>query len=174
MHKDRFIVVFLRPAPLIIFSLSSRHYFSRLKSNRNDGGLGRIFRSIPIMPTSPDQHPFRYDVDWVLGGRRLTNVERQDLVYTTADTEGLTEDTAAMRARRAAVVDFVPPFFLAAAAGFFFFAGAFFFAVLAEGLSSSFSPIVVLALLARMATVSSVRPLASAVVYTKSCRSRHW
>jgi hypothetical protein len=44
-------------------------------------------------------HPFRYDVDFVLGGRIL-NVERWELDYTTADAEGLTEDASAMRSRR--------------------------------------------------------------------------
>ena len=67
---------------------------ARLKNR--DGGLGRIFRSKPI---SEGGHPFLYDVDFVLGGR-IYNVERSELVYTTADAEGLTEDSSSMRAQR--------------------------------------------------------------------------
>ena len=58
-----------------------------------DGGLGRIHRSIPVTEedaASAGQHPFRYDVDFVLGGR-ITNVDRTELLYTTADAEGMTE-----------------------------------------------------------------------------------
>jgi hypothetical protein len=67
---------------------------ARMKNR--DGGLGRIFRCKPI---SEGGHPFLYDVDFVLGGR-IVNVERTELIYTTADAEGLTEDANSMRARR--------------------------------------------------------------------------
>lgn len=72
------------PPPLTLF-LSRRE--SGLKNR--DGGLGRIHRSIP---TEEDEsgHPFRYDVDFVLGGR-INNVSRRELDYTTADAEGMTE-----------------------------------------------------------------------------------
>jgi hypothetical protein len=59
----------------------------RLKNR--DGGLGRIHRSIPV-ENNDNGHPFRYDVDFVLGGR-ISKVERSELVYTTADAEGMTE-----------------------------------------------------------------------------------
>lgn len=59
----------------------------RLKNR--DGGLGRIHRSIPV-ENNDNGHPYRYDVDFVLGGR-ISKVERSELVYTTADAEGMTE-----------------------------------------------------------------------------------
>jgi hypothetical protein len=46
-----------------------------------------------------EMHPFHYDVDFVLGGK-LTGVHRRELIYTTADAEGMTGDGGSMRGRR--------------------------------------------------------------------------
>ena len=70
------------------FILSLFRREPRMKNR--DGGLGRIYRSVATNDDEGDDHPFRYDVDFVLGGR-ITNVERKDLLYTTADAEGMTE-----------------------------------------------------------------------------------
>lgn len=59
----------------------------RLKNR--DGSLGRIHQAISVSDSS-DGHPFTYTVDFVLGGR-INNVERKNLIYTTADAEGMTE-----------------------------------------------------------------------------------
>lgn len=73
-----------------------------------DGGLGRIIRSISIPQDELDaiqshgpldKHPFQYDVDFVLGGK-ICGVHRRDLIYTTADAEGMTADGDSMRAKR--------------------------------------------------------------------------
>lgn len=70
-----------------VFSL----YYRREPGVKNrDGGLGRVHRCIPIQGVENGHHPFRYDVDFVLGGR-ISNLDRQDLLYTTADAEGMTE-----------------------------------------------------------------------------------
>ena len=45
-------------------------------------------------------HPYRYDIEWVLGGR-ASNVERHELVYTTAEAEGML-DGGPRRKRKAA------------------------------------------------------------------------
>jgi len=47
-----------------------------------------------------DPHPYRYDIEWVLGGR-AANIERHELVYTTAEAEGMLGD-GPRRKRRAA------------------------------------------------------------------------
>ena len=63
-------------------------------------GLGRILKSVPISEDElselaadadvddKEPHPYRYDIEWVLGGR-ASNVERHELVYTTAEAEGM-------------------------------------------------------------------------------------
>lgn len=56
-------------------------------------GLGRVTRSIPRPTEELDDegagaHPYRYDVDWVLGGR-VAGVSRNELVHTTAEAEGM-------------------------------------------------------------------------------------
>jgi hypothetical protein len=46
-----------------------------------------------------DDHPFRYDVEWVLGGKS-SNLMRVELNYTTADAEGMTDDANRSRRKR--------------------------------------------------------------------------
>lgn len=74
----------------------------RIKSR--DGGLGRILRVIPV---DGEDYPHRFDVDWVLGGR-LANAHRSELVWTTADAEGMTGE-APKRARKPKVVQAPSP-----------------------------------------------------------------
>jgi hypothetical protein len=83
--------------------------FRRGAGTKNrDGGLGRILRTIPIPQDTLDaiqsndpleMHPFHYDVDFVLGGK-LSGVHRRELIYTSADAEGMTGDGGSMRGRR--------------------------------------------------------------------------
>ena len=79
-----------------------------LTVKNRDGGLGRILRSFLIpqdqldaIPSNDplDLHPFSYDVEFVLGGK-ISGAHRRELVYTTADAEGMTADGSSMRARR--------------------------------------------------------------------------
>ena len=78
-------------------------------------GLGRILKSVRIPEDEMSElaadadsdaedkephHPYRYDIEWVLGGR-ASNVERHELVYTTAEAEGML-DGGPRRKRKAA------------------------------------------------------------------------
>lgn len=68
----------------------------RLKDR--DGYLGRISKCTSIDGTDTPSS-FRYNVDWVLGGK-LAGVEREDLVYRTADEEGMTDIAENRRQKR--------------------------------------------------------------------------
>eukprot|EP00978_Attheya_sp_CCMP212_P022814 scaffold68747_cov50-Attheya_sp.AAC.1 len=81
---------------------------SRVKTR--DGGLGRIIRVVSIPPEElaaysnrKDLHPFRYDVDFVLGGR-IFNVERLELRHTTADAQGLTDSRSRRKCKPSEVI----------------------------------------------------------------------
>ena len=73
--------------------------------------MGRILKSVPIPEdelsaddaSDRDPHPYRYDIEWVLGGR-ASNIERHELVYTTAEAEGMLEG-GPRRKRKAAAAE---------------------------------------------------------------------
>jgi len=48
---------------------------------------------------------YRYDVEWILDTGKLPNCEREDLLYTTADAEGLTQEVRCRQKRKP--VDFM-------------------------------------------------------------------
>ena len=81
-------------------------YRKKKLRDQYDGALGRILRQVPIEPEDdqdPDGHMFRYDVEMVLGGR-LSSLERADLLYTTAQEEGMTGDSRSRRTRKPSLV----------------------------------------------------------------------
>jgi hypothetical protein len=81
-------------------------YRKKKLRDQYDGALGRILRQIPIEPEDdqdPNGHMFRYDVEMVLGGR-LSSLERADLLYTTAQQEGMTGDARSRRTRKPSLV----------------------------------------------------------------------
>ena len=67
--------------------------------------MAKVSRNIPIDDSvstdsaAANGHDFHYDVDLVLGGK-LTNLDRADLEYTTAEAEGMIGDTRARRKRK--------------------------------------------------------------------------
>ena len=73
--------------------------------------MGRILKSVPIPEdelsaddaSDRDPHPYRYDIEWVLGGR-ASYIERHELVYTTAEAEGMLEG-GPRRKRKAAAAE---------------------------------------------------------------------
>eukprot|EP00546_Thalassionema_frauenfeldii_P020804 CAMPEP_0178898030 /NCGR_PEP_ID=MMETSP0786-20121207/2095_1 /TAXON_ID=186022 /ORGANISM="Thalassionema frauenfeldii, Strain CCMP 1798" /LENGTH=2308 /DNA_ID=CAMNT_0020568685 /DNA_START=106 /DNA_END=7032 /DNA_ORIENTATION=- len=74
---------------------------------RHDGALGRISKSIANdegernekeYEISLEHHPYRYDVDLILGGK-IPNCHRLDLQYTTAEAEGMTSEGLRKRKR---------------------------------------------------------------------------
>mmetsp|Transcript_10662 Transcript_10662/g.16290 ORF Transcript_10662/g.16290 Transcript_10662/m.16290 type:complete len:2385 (+) Transcript_10662:186-7340(+) len=74
---------------------------------RHDGALGRVSRSIAIdkeerdgkgMLHALENHPFRYDIDLILGGK-IPNCHRLDVEYTTAEAEGMTSEGLRKRKR---------------------------------------------------------------------------
>eukprot|EP00571_Detonula_confervacea_P014493 CAMPEP_0172307760 /NCGR_PEP_ID=MMETSP1058-20130122/8537_1 /TAXON_ID=83371 /ORGANISM="Detonula confervacea, Strain CCMP 353" /LENGTH=3131 /DNA_ID=CAMNT_0013020015 /DNA_START=168 /DNA_END=9563 /DNA_ORIENTATION=+ len=78
------------------------------RSGRIQGGLARITR--PNFPPGADEHntcePMSYDIEYVLGGK-VSNLDRCDILYTTATAEGLVDATDSsrghlLRRRRAA------------------------------------------------------------------------
>ena len=62
-------------------------------------------RGVPIEEGGENAtgHPFRYDVELVLGGK-LNGLERSDLLYTTAEEEGMTGDSRSRRKRRPSMI----------------------------------------------------------------------
>lgn len=78
---------------------------NRLKNY--DGALGKINRAIAIPPQETggnendpiEDHPYLYDIDFVLGGK-VTNCHRRELLYTTADAEGMTGDAVRTKRQR--------------------------------------------------------------------------
>lgn len=82
-------------------SLSSKY---RQRSGRIQGGLARIARIRYAEEASADQSTSEpiYDIEYILGGK-VSNVDRNDLEYTTATAEGLidTDDgTRGLRRKR--------------------------------------------------------------------------
>lgn len=74
----------------------------RLKDR--DGYLGRIAKAPPTPSTSSGKET--YDIEWVLGGRSM-GVCRSDLVHTTAQAEGMTEDASRNRRNKRKPADFM-------------------------------------------------------------------
>ena len=74
--------------------------------------MGRILKSVPIPEdelsaddaSDRDPHPYRYDIEWVLGGR-ASNIERHELVYTTAEAEGMLEGGPRRKRKAAAAAE---------------------------------------------------------------------
>ncbi|KAL7488971.1 hypothetical protein ACHAW6_014562 [Cyclotella cf. meneghiniana] len=66
------------------------------RSGRIQGGLARIIRIHPP-PTDGSNSEYSYDIEYVLGGK-LCNIPRQELLYTTAEAEGLVSSN--LRERR--------------------------------------------------------------------------
>eukprot|EP00804_Cyclotella_cryptica_P023246 CCRYP_000433-RA/>CCRYP_000433-RA protein AED:0.02 eAED:0.02 QI:325/1/1/1/1/1/5/149/3140 len=66
------------------------------RSGRIQGGLARIYRTHPP-PTDGSASEYRYDIEYVLGGK-VFNIPRQELLYTTAEAEGLVSSN--LRERR--------------------------------------------------------------------------
>ena len=110
MNDQPFLVFIARPISCLqthlntcVFFFFSSH-FTLCRSGPNvkerPEGLGRILKSVPISEDElselaadadvddKEPHPYRYDIEWVLGGR-ASNVERHELVYTTAEAEGM-------------------------------------------------------------------------------------
>lgn len=94
------------PRHILIACFVVQRNDSRL--TRHDGALGRISKSIANdgiernekeYENSLEHHPFRYDVDLILGGK-IPNCHRLDLQYTTAEAEGMTSEGLRKRKRK--------------------------------------------------------------------------
>lgn len=101
---------------ICIFHVISRSFRSGPNVKERPEGLARILKSVRIPEDEMSEltadadsqtdtrdkaaHPYRYDIEWVLGGR-ASNVERHELVYTTAEAEGML-DGGPRRKRKAA------------------------------------------------------------------------
>jgi hypothetical protein len=73
--------------------LSHSGFESSKRLNERDGHLGRITKCIQ------DGEETLYDVEWILGGK-LSGLRRSDMVHTTAENEGMTEDASRNRRKR--------------------------------------------------------------------------
>jgi hypothetical protein len=78
--------------PLFFSSCHSGLDSKRLKDR--DGHLGRITKCIQSSDFRGEET--LYDVEWILGGK-LSGLKRSDLVHTTAENEGMTEDASRNR-----------------------------------------------------------------------------
>ena len=77
------------------FSQSTTEPNDRQRAGRVQGGLARI---VSVHPESEGTDGPTYDIEYLLGGKH-SGFDRDDLVYTTAEDEGLTDDGAGRRRR---------------------------------------------------------------------------
>jgi hypothetical protein len=72
-----------------------------------EGALGRIHK---LHNETDNDHPpqiVTYDVEWILGGRILTNCQREDLTHTTAAQEGMTQEMPHRQRSKRKPLDFM-------------------------------------------------------------------
>jgi hypothetical protein len=69
---------------------------SSKRLNERDGHLGRITKCTQSSDSEKDGEETLYDVEWILGGK-LSGLRRSDMVHTTVENEGMTEDASRNR-----------------------------------------------------------------------------
>jgi hypothetical protein len=72
-----------------------------------EGALGRINKLHNETDHDHDSPIVTYDVEWILGGRILTHCQREDLTYTTAAQEGMTQEMPHRQRSKRKPLDFM-------------------------------------------------------------------